>query len=433
MGAIRAGIPVHQKQELIKWIEEHGDGVPSRAAKHFVALGWRIDARMCRRYWNQREEIEAMDGSAYRVQGAGRKPILGGFENELLDLITERRVRKEKVSRQWIAEVAVGLGITDFVASEHWVSNFMRRNDLSLRKVTNLTILNDVELVNRAVAYMQHLQALLPSLHSERTVLMDETAVYFEDPRHHTVDQRGARHVVIRSTGFQSMRITAILAVTAAGRKLPPTLIWTGKLGEITSVNGCFVAQQPRAWVNQELLIKWLDIAFPLLWTADDKTIVWDSMRAHIGKLVKAHCAQRKIKMCVIPGGMTPYLQAGDIGIYKSFKDKMGPLIDAWKRSDEVEYTRGGNPKPPSVDVVTKWIRRAWREVPDEVVAKSITRAGFSTSSAEWHIARHDVYGEGFRRAWLERDTQESRPLIEEADDGADLCAALDDISIVDP
>ncbi|KAG4040925.1 hypothetical protein PC116_g34385 [Phytophthora cactorum] len=44
-------------------------------------------------------------------------------------------------------------------------------------------------------------------------------------------------------------------------------------------------------------------------------------MRAHISKEVKAKCAARNVSMCVIPGGLTPYLQAGDIGIYKTFKD----------------------------------------------------------------------------------------------------------------
>ncbi|KAG2790400.1 hypothetical protein PC129_g6870 [Phytophthora cactorum] len=56
--------------------------------------------------------------------------------------------------------------------------------------------------------------------------------------------------------------------------------------------------------------------------------------------------------MCVAPGGLTPYLQAGDIGIYKSFKDLLYMEINTWKESDQVEYTRFGNPRMPSVDTV---------------------------------------------------------------------------------
>ena len=55
-------------------------------------------------------------------------------------------------------------------------------------------------------------------------------------------------------------------------------------------------------------------------------------MRAHIAKDVKAKCISKKIDMMVIPGGLTPYLQAGDIGIFKSFKDCLLSVIDDWKR-----------------------------------------------------------------------------------------------------
>ncbi|ETP37572.1 hypothetical protein F442_14624 [Phytophthora nicotianae P10297] len=72
---------------------------------------------------------------------------------------------------------------------------------------------------------------------------MDETVIYFEDPRDRTVDVVGRRHVVIHSTGFASMRITAAFAVTASGKKLPPCLIWKRKTrGPIERLGGCYVS-----------------------------------------------------------------------------------------------------------------------------------------------------------------------------------------------
>ena len=79
-------------------------------------------------------------------------------------------------------------------------------------------------------------------------------------------------------------------------------------------------------------------------------------MRAHIAKDVKAKCISKKIDMMVIPGALTPYLQAGDIKIYKSFKDCLSSVIDDWKRSDRVQYTKNGNPRPPSVEEVVAWV-----------------------------------------------------------------------------
>ena len=85
----------------------------------------------------------------------------------------------------------------------------------------------------------------------------------------------------------------------------------------------------------------------------------------------------KKIGMAVVPGGLTPYVQAGDIGIYKSFKDKMSGYIDAWKSSDRVSYTRNGNPRPPAIEEVTGWVQQAWRDVPEDVVLASLWAAGF--------------------------------------------------------
>ncbi|KAG3080067.1 hypothetical protein PC122_g11967 [Phytophthora cactorum] len=40
----------------------------------------------------------------------------------------------------------------------------------------------------------------------------------------------------------------------------------------------------------------------------------------------------------------------------------MAVLIDEWKRSDQVAYTRGGNPKPPSSETVVLWVTTAQRK-----------------------------------------------------------------------
>ncbi|KAF4136310.1 putative pogo transposable element with krab domain [Phytophthora infestans] len=96
---------------------------------------------------------------------------------------------------------------------------------LSLRRTTNPTTLTDVELVRRAVRFMAYLTHLKTRFNLPRTVLMDETAVWFEDLRCETVDFVGSRHVVLRSTGFASVRVTAVLAVSADRAKLPSLVI----------------------------------------------------------------------------------------------------------------------------------------------------------------------------------------------------------------
>ena len=71
------------------------------------------------------------------------------------------------------------------------------------------------------------------------------------------------------------MRITVAITVTATGTKLPPLLIWKGAKKPIQKSVAVYVAYQECAWMNSELLIKWIDLMFPaLLNFCDGKGIV---------------------------------------------------------------------------------------------------------------------------------------------------------------
>ncbi|GMF28662.1 unnamed protein product [Phytophthora fragariaefolia] len=293
----------------------------------------------------------------------------------------------------------------------------MQRYNISLRRTTTLTTLTDDLLTDRAVRYMKYLSPRLDALSLDHTVLMDETAVYFEDPRRQTIDATGARHVVLKSTGFASMRVTAVLAVSASGRKLPPLVVWKGDRqdGAVERVGNAYVTYQKRAWVDSQLLIKWLDTVFPSVLDAatPGKAVVWDSMRAHVSKAVKAQFANKNVEMFMIPGGLTPYVQAGDIGIYKSFKDRLFGIIDGWKSSDRVR-TRKVATQAAFSGRCSAVGETAWKDVSDEVIRRSVAAAGISPCYQDWHISRHDVYGELFCRKWLSRDGESEDGDVEE-------------------
>ncbi|POM59704.1 Pogo transposable element with KRAB domainlike [Phytophthora palmivora] len=54
----------------------------------------------------------------------------------------------------------------------------------------------------------------------------------------------------------------------------------------------------------------------------------------------------------------------------------MSTLVDAWKRSDQVTYTRAGNPRRQSIETVVSWVTMAWCQVPDSVVRMSVGKCG---------------------------------------------------------
>ena len=171
---------------------------------------------------------------------------------------------------------------------------------------------------------------------------------------------------------------------------------------------------------------------FPIVDISRGKCLVWDSCKAHVAIRVKEHCRRRNIALVVIPGGLTPYLQAGDIGIYKDFKDRLCRMISFWKNSDAVEYTAAGNPRPPPNEVVRGWVKDAWNGVSRQNVARCVQAAGFSDNQEEWHIAKHDIYGECFRDAWANKAPREVNPEnlenIHQDDDIDVIDNAIDDL-----
>lgn len=359
------------KREVIEYMAKGGTAY--QAAKHFSTKNkTHYDPSNFTRWYNNRDAIFDQPASKSRVEGAGRKPLLGELEDIIYNEIMEMRSANMKVSRQFIHDRALQLAADSNVqlsASSHFVTDFMRRHKLSLRRTTNATTLTEDKIISNGLNYMNYVREAKLTINESKTALMDETAVYLEDPRTQTIEIRGRKHVVMKSTGFSSMRLTVIGAVWANGQKIPPCVIHKGPYsGQISVANGLTYVSQPKAWVDAPLLIKWIDYIFPQVDQSEGKTIVWDACRAHISKDVKAHCAKRNIRLIVIPGGMTSLLQAGDIGIYKCFKDNISPIIDEWKNGNTVQYTKGGNPKPPGLSVINDWVKTAWHRIPQSTI-----------------------------------------------------------------
>ena len=140
------------------------------------------------RWWNSREGIL----NRLRLIGAARKGIILDYDDELVEAILYLRNSKERVTRQTVKDIAMGIpereNIEDLRASDGWITKFMERNKFSFRRVTNLIALSDENLLQRSFDYMKYLQTMILQSYSENTILMDETAVYLEDPRRTILD-----------------------------------------------------------------------------------------------------------------------------------------------------------------------------------------------------------------------------------------------------
>ena len=149
----------------------------------------------------------------------------------MVAFITEKRDKGLPVSREVIhlkaLEFARAANIPNFKASLGWCRRMMRRNGLSLRRRTTLAqrLPNDF---NEKLFEYQRYVINLRKTHNyplEQIGNADETAVYFDMPTKVTVNAKGAKSVLVKTTGSEKMRVTVMLCALADGRKLPPFVI----------------------------------------------------------------------------------------------------------------------------------------------------------------------------------------------------------------
>ena len=94
--------------------------------------------------------------------------------------------------------------------------------------------------------------------------------------------------------------------------------------------------------------------------------MVWDSFRVHLTESVKEVSQQQNINVAVIPSGLTPVLQPLDKCLKKSFKESMRREYQSWMIMGPFEFTPAGKKKVQSRNLVLGWIKKSWREIPEE-------------------------------------------------------------------
>ena len=239
---------------------------------------------------------------------------------------------------------------------------------------------------------------------------MDETPMRFELPSSRPLEFSDSRTVPVKSCGAEKRSFTVTLAVAADGSKLPPEVIFKGARTprDLAVLDSVRVSFHKKGWMDEKrkfllwfflyfkvcytqitdlwncrcifnlgilLLIygvkEWIRTCLPRSPDNERSLLVWDSFRAHWTEFVKADLQWRKFNVEVIPGGLTPVLQPLDKCLNKPFKDNIRRQYLSWMMTGPFEFTPAGKKKAPSRNLVLKWVKQSWAEIPAEMVRKS--------------------------------------------------------------
>ena len=201
---------------------------------------WPSDHNKLNQHMNERNAKK-------RKCGSGRQPLYSELEDAVFEWVAERRSKILVVRRTDIQKFALtnalqfGIFPEDFKASKHWLNGFLLRHELSLRKSTTLFKLENNDIVERALSFKSFIDEIDFSKYClSNMIAMDETAVYMGDGSQSTIAEKGASSIYNSSTGYESARVSCILAIRLDGSKVPPLIITKDKKN--TTVLSAFLA-----------------------------------------------------------------------------------------------------------------------------------------------------------------------------------------------
>ncbi|KAJ1522480.1 hypothetical protein ONE63_001670 [Megalurothrips usitatus] len=87
-----------------------------------------------------------------------------------------------------------------------------------------------------------------------------------------------------------------------------------------------------------------------------------------------------KSELVVIPAGMTSVLQPMDVCINKPFKDRLKKIYAGWLSDPARELTPSGKIKRAPPDEVARWLSRAWKAIPEEIMARAFKKCCISNN-----------------------------------------------------
>jgi len=129
-----------------------------------------------------------------------------------------------------VRRLTIEMSVTDFAGTILWCEIFMRRNGLCMHTKTIVQNLPH-EYERKIIEFLKYVINMRQKLCFEIGQLghIDEVLLTFDVPSNIIVDVKGAKTIMINTSGNEKTRSTVVLACCADGTKLPPVLIFKRK------------------------------------------------------------------------------------------------------------------------------------------------------------------------------------------------------------
>ncbi len=216
----RTSYSVEEKLTVIKYAQENGRNA---AANHFD-----LNGSMIGRWVRKNNELEKENKKKKHI-GSGRKALYPEAEKLLYNWIIEQRkkglavnyisVRLQmcKILKEPAIKTLYPTGEYEFQGNLSWISSFMKRFDLSLRRRTKISQKLPEDTEEKLEEFRRFVIRLRMQYNFDLNNIfnMDETPVWFDMAGNMTVNNKGDKTVHIRTTRNDKNHFTVVLTCSA--------------------------------------------------------------------------------------------------------------------------------------------------------------------------------------------------------------------------
>lgn len=346
------------------------------------------------------DKVDALENGAtfvaYKTNGTARKihpgptSVLHVIKEDLSRFVFETRQRGIQVSRRMIRQEACRL-LPNFkdksiVAKDSAVLRFTKSMGLSNRAATHTAQKHFQETEEESKHFIEFMKAKLAGKDPCDVINMDQTPIPYSFHSNKTLENKGARTIHVRASTTDTKRVTLAVTIEASGRMLPPLLVFKGAAnGRIAKSelptypdSGHYLCQ-PKAWMDEQAMIKWIDLVLVPWKNAKPPgvvpTLILDAYRVHMMGNIVNQIQSLGIEVVHIPAGCTYLCQPVDVGINKTIKCGIRDKWEDWMI--EGEGIVDGAAKEPSRRLVAEWVLDVYNNFPNQIARNAWMKKGY--------------------------------------------------------
>jgi hypothetical protein len=266
------------------------------------------------------------------------------------------------------------------------VYRFIKKAGLSNRVSTHVAQKDHRETEEESAHFVDFMRQKVSGMDPDDVLNMDQTPIPYSFPSSRTLEKKGTKTIHVRTSTSDTKRATLAATVTASGKLLPPFLIFKGKTdGRIASRElqtypvECIYACQDKAWMNETMMHRWIDLVLIPWKNSRDPSItpllILDAYRVHMMGSIVNRIQALGIEVQHIPAGCTYLCQPVDVGINRSIKKEMTEQWEEWMINGG--GVDGGIAKSPTRRQVAEWIVGSYKNISEQTAQNAWKKKGY--------------------------------------------------------